>query len=102
MAQSTVSTPTRATRREQAARTARMIAQTMVTLATGSLGFVAALAWNDAISTTIKQLLGEGDNLTGLYIYAVVATLIAVVLVLVLASAAARIGGEAAISREVD
>src|SRR5688500_286657 len=92
----------RLSRREQGVRTARMIAQTMVTLATGSLGFVAALAWNDAISTTIKQLLGESEGLTGLYVYAVVATLIAVVLVLLLANFAARVGGEAAITREVD
>jgi hypothetical protein len=89
-------------RRAEAARTARMILQTMVTLATGSLGFVAALAWNDAISTTIKQIMGESEGLAGLYIYAVIATLIAIALVLMLARLASRIGGEAAITREVD
>jgi hypothetical protein len=82
--------------------TFRVIIQTVITLATGSLGFVAALAWNEAISTTIRMALGEGGGLGALYFYAIVATVIAIVVVLILGRIAARVGGEAAITREVD
>lgn len=81
---------------------ARTILRTMIGLATGALGFVAALAWNDAIRALIQKLLGPDESLGGLFIYAVVATIIAVVVVLLLGRLAARIGGEAAIEREVD
>lgn len=80
----------------------RVLVQTMITLASASLGLVAALAWNEAIKALIKRVLGEDDSLAGLFIYAVIATLIAVVVLLVLARAAARVGGEAAINREAE
>jgi hypothetical protein len=80
----------------------RIIIQTMITLAAASLGLVAALAWNEAIKATIERVLGKDDGLAGLYIYAVLATAIAIVVLLVLGRAAARIGGEAAIEREAE
>lgn len=80
----------------------RVILQTMITLAAASLGLVAALAWNEAIKAAIKTILGEDDSLAGLFTYAILATLIAVVVLLVLGRAAARIGGEAAIAREAE
>ena len=81
---------------------ARVLVQTMITLAASSLGFVAALAWNDAIKATMTKLLGTDESLGGLYLYAVAATVMAVVVLLGLAKLAARIGGEAKINREVD
>ncbi len=78
----------------------RMFLQTMITLASASLGLVAALAWNEAIKTTIKTYFGTEENLAGLYTYAILATVVAVVVVMLLGRAAARIGGEAAIARE--
>ena len=80
----------------------RVLVQTMITLASASLGLVAALAWNEAIKALIKRVLGEDDNLVGLFVYAIIATLIAVVVLLILARAAARIGGDAAIDREAE
>ena len=80
----------------------RVILQTMITLASASLGLVAALAWNEAIKALIKKALGEDDSLAGLFIYAILATLIAVVVLLVLGRAAARVGGDAAINREAE
>jgi hypothetical protein len=74
----------------------------MITLASASLGLVAALAWNEAIKATIKKVLGEGESLAALYTYAILATIIAVVVVSLLGKAAARIGGEAAIAREAE
>ena len=80
----------------------RVILQTMITLAAASLGLVAALAWNEAIKALIRKVLGEDDSLAGLFTYAILATLIAVVVLLILGRAAARVGGEAAISREAE
>jgi uncharacterized SAM-binding protein YcdF (DUF218 family) len=81
---------------------ARMFFQTMLTLASASLGLVAALAWNDAIKATMRQLLGEGEHLAALYTYAILATIIAVVVLIILGRMAARIGGEATIQREAE
>ena len=82
--------------------TTKMILQSMIALSSAALGLVAALAWNDAIKETITRLLGNGDSLSSKYIYAILATVIAVTVVLVLARIAAKVGGEAAITREAD
>ncbi len=80
----------------------RMYLQTMITLASASLGLVAALAWNEAIKATIQRAFGTSESLAGLYTYAVLATAIALVVLSLLARAAARIGGDARITREAD
>ncbi len=80
----------------------RAIIQSMITLAGAALGLVCALAWNDAIKQTMKSVLGEDDSLAGLYTYAILATLVAVVVLLLLGRAAARVGGDAAINREAE
>ena len=79
----------------------RAFIQTMIALASASLGLVAALAWNEAIKATLA-LLGMGDSLTGLYSYAIVATILAVTVLIILGRIAARIGGSVAIEREAD
>jgi len=79
----------------------RMFVQTMIALASASLGLVAALAWNEAIKATLA-LLGFGDSLAGLYAYAIVATVLAIVVLAWLGRVAARVGGDAAITREAD
>mgnify|MGYP006952624204 CR=1 FL=1 len=80
----------------------KAILQSMITLAGAALGLVCALAWNDAIKSTMKQVLGEDDSLAGLYTYAVLATLLAVFVLIALAKASAKVGGEAAIAREAE
>ena len=80
----------------------RAIIQSMITLAGAALGLVCALAWNDAVKTTMKHVLGEDDSLVGLFTYAILATLLAVFVLIALARAAARVGGEAAIDREAE
>ena len=80
----------------------RIYLQTMVTLASASLGLVAALAWNDAIKAAIRAVLGTSESVAGLFAYATLATVLAIVVVSLLARAAARVGGEAAITREAD
>jgi len=74
----------------------------MITLASASLGLVAALAWNEAIKAIIKEVLQTGESVAGLWTYTVLATVIAVVVVMLPGRAAARVGGEAAISREAE
>lgn len=74
----------------------------MIALASAALGLVAALAWNDAIKETIKRLFGTDESLSSKYTYAILATILAVLVVLVLARLAANVGGEAAINREAD
>jgi flagellar motor component MotA len=86
----------------KSAEQSKAIFQSMITLAGAALGLVCALAWNDAIKQTMKSMLGEDDSLAGLYAYAVLATLLGVFVLLALAKASAKVGGEAAISREAE
>jgi hypothetical protein len=85
-----------------AKETTKIVLQSMISLSSAALGLVAALAWNDAIKETIKIILGGDDTLASKYTYAIFATIIAVIVVIVLARVAAKVGGEAAISREAD
>ncbi|HTK39084.1 MAG TPA: DUF5654 family protein [Pyrinomonadaceae bacterium] len=80
----------------------KAIVQSMITLASAALGLVCALAWNEAIKSAMKEILGEDDSVAGLFTYAILATILAVVVLLVLAKTAAKIGGEAAIEREAE
>lgn len=79
----------------------RAFIQTMIALASASLGLVAALAWNEAIKATLAKL-GLGEDLAGLYTYAILATAIAVIVLALLGKAAARLGGNAAFEREAE
>ena len=79
----------------------RAFIQTMIALASAALGLVAALAWNEAIKATLAYL-NLGDSLAGLYTYAIIATLIAIVVVVWLGKLAASVGGEAAFEREAE
>jgi hypothetical protein len=75
--------------------------QTMISLASASLGLVAALAWNEAIKALLAEL-NLGDSLGSLFAYAIIATVFAVVVLIYLAKLASRIGGEAAFEREAE
>jgi Family of unknown function (DUF5654) len=79
----------------------RAMIQTMISLASASLGLVAALAWNEAIKALLAEL-NLGESLTGLFIYAIVATVIAVLVLVYLGKLASRVGGEAAFEREAE
>jgi hypothetical protein len=75
--------------------------QTMIALASASLGLVAALAWNEAIKAALA-LLGLGDSIAGLFSYAIIATVLAIVVLSWLGRISARIGGDAAFEREAE
>jgi len=55
------------------------VLETMATLITAGFGIVAALAWNEAIKKLITEYIPNTDSQTmGLFIYAVVVTVIVV------------------------
>lgn len=83
--------------RAQAQATTQVLIGTIVTLVTSAFGFVAALAWNSAITEILNDNIqsNQWKNLpkwAPLTIYAVIVTLIAVVVVVLLN----RIAGRAA------
>ena len=79
----------------------RAMIQTMIALASASLGLVAALAWNEAIKATMA-LLGLSDSIGALYTYAILVTVLAVVIMWALGRISSKIGGEAAFEREAE
>ena len=68
-----------------------MVIEQIAALMTAAFGLIAALAWNEAIRTLVTNYFGpEGDPLIGLFIYAIIVTIIAVVATIVIARAAAK------------
>lgn len=65
------------------------IVKNMIALATSGFGVVVALAWNEAIKKTvityIDPFLGEKSGVASLFIYAVIVTLLAVVVTMQMA-----------------
>jgi uncharacterized membrane protein YidH (DUF202 family) len=80
----------------------RNVIQTIITLASASLGLIAALAWNEAIRATMKKILGPEDSIPALYIYAIFATVLGIVVVSALSYLASKLGGESVINREAE
>lgn len=70
--------------------------QTMISLASAAFGVVAALAWNSAITALVKQIFGTGGQIVSLFIYAIVITVIAVMVMVNLGKLAERYAPPAA------
>jgi amino acid permease len=64
--------------------------QTMISLASAAFGVVAALAWNSAITALVKQIFGTGGQIVSLFVYAVLITIIAVIVMVSLGRLAER------------
>ena len=64
--------------------------QTMIALASAAFGVVAALAWNSAITALVKQIFGTGGQIVSLFIYAIIITIVAVIVMVNLAKMAER------------
>jgi len=64
--------------------------QTMISLASAAFGVVAALAWNSAITALVRQIFGTGAQIISLFIYAILITIIAVIVMVNLAQMAER------------
>jgi len=56
-------------------------------LITAAFGLVAALAWNEAIKAIFKEIFGTAEAIGPLLIYAIVVTIAAVVLTILVARA---------------
>ena len=69
----------------------KLIMETILALITTAFAFVAGGAWNNAISALLPQ---DGSGLTSLFIYAIVVTILAVIVTVLLARIAAKMGIE--------
>lgn len=72
----------------------KLIMETILGLITTAFAFVAGLAWNDAIQKLIEQFIGGGNALPSLFIYAIVVTIVAVIVTVLLARVAGKMGIE--------
>lgn len=67
----------------------------MLSLSTAGFGLVAALAWNQVVTefvdTKIKPFLPQGSGLISLIVYALIVTILAVVITLQLSAIQARL-----------
>lgn len=59
--------------------------ETFASLITAAFGLVAALAWNEAIKEAVLAVFGTNDNLMGLLVYAIIVTVLAVIMTLLIA-----------------
>ena len=66
---------------------------TMIALATAAFGLIAALAWNTAITDFFKLYFPGGKGLLSEFLYAIIITIIAVLVVQNLAKVADRQAG---------
>lgn len=60
-------------------------------LATASLGLVAALAWNDAVQALFQYIFGAQSNLAAKFFYAILVTVLIVVVTFRLSKIIARL-----------
>ncbi|MEN9407926.1 MAG: hypothetical protein RLZZ455_1142 [Candidatus Parcubacteria bacterium] len=71
------------------------VVKQMLTLATSGFGLVAALAWNSVIqefvNSYVKKWLPDGSGITSLLIYAVIVTVLAVIITLQLSRVLSRL-----------
>ena len=66
--------------------------KTLGTMMTTAFAFVAGLAWNGAIESLIKDFIEAGSATNGLVLYAVIVTIIAVVVTILLGRALGKLG----------
>jgi hypothetical protein len=62
----------------------------MISLASAAFGVVAALAWNSAITALVKEIFGTGAQIISLFLYAIIITIIAVIVMVNLGKVAER------------
>ena len=67
---------------------------TMISLATAAFGLIAALAWNTAITDLIKQYLPPGKGIGPEFLYAIIITLLAILVTVQLGKAAEKAGAK--------
>jgi uncharacterized membrane protein required for colicin V production len=80
----------------KATRYSREFVATVISLITTALGVVAALAWNTALTEFFKAAFPQSNfaRVTALFIYAIVITVIGVIVIVALGRLATRLGTE--------
>ena len=61
--------------------------QSLSALIISAFGLVAALAWNETIKAVIAAIFGTADDIVGLFIYALLVTVIAVAATMIITRA---------------
>ena len=56
------------------------VIEKLAALSAAAFGLVAALAWNSAIQTLFKEVFGTSESLAAMFGYAIVVTIIAVII----------------------
>jgi uncharacterized membrane protein YidH (DUF202 family) len=79
---------------EKTSRFSKEVLATMISLASAAFGVVAALAWNSAIGAVVIRYTKGNTRISILFIYAVVITLIGVVVIVILGRLATRISAQ--------
>ncbi|MFH1610625.1 MAG: DUF5654 family protein [Patescibacteria group bacterium] len=74
------------------------ILEKMTTLIAAGLGLVAALAWNDAIKKLFESIFGKASNLAVMFLYAIVVTVIVVIITIKLSRTTNRLKEELGIN----
>ncbi|NLT36936.1 MAG: hypothetical protein GXX95_02095 [Methanomassiliicoccus sp.] len=67
-----------------------IVIEVIAGLMSAAFAFVAALAWNTAIQTAITQMFPNEGDLTGLFVYAILVTILAVIAIIGIARVLAK------------
>lgn len=76
--------------KEKSVEMKSQVLTTIAALITTAFGLIAALAWNEAIKAIILMLFPQQSGSTGLLIYAILITIIAVIATVLIARAIAK------------
>jgi hypothetical protein len=66
------------------------VLEKMSTLIAAAFGFVAAFAWNETFKMVLKEMVAEDVTIFAQFIYAIIITVFAVILIIVVARATAK------------
>jgi ABC-type uncharacterized transport system fused permease/ATPase subunit len=67
-----------------------LVIETIAALMTAAFGFVAALAWNEAIQTALSLVFTNPEDPTGMFVYAIIITIVAVVAIILIGRVLAK------------
>ena len=70
------------------------VVEKVAALVTAAFGLIAALAWNTAITEIFRIIFGDQSGVLAMIFYAVVVTIIAVVVTILVGRAAAKAGAK--------
>ena len=66
------------------------VLETFAALITSAFGLVAALSWNEAIKAAVAEIFGTANDLMGMAIYAIIVTILAVIMTILIARTLAK------------